>query len=169
MSFHGWCVSQIQATVTHDTCLRMLKFPFLKKCLFFYMKFIDKLVSIQHPVLNPKGALLNTHHPPSPPKKCLFLTERETELDGGGTERERETQNPNRLQALNCQHRARCGAWTHELWDHDLSWSQTLNQRSHSGTPLNSLLSVTVLSPNHLPPPWNLLKKQGWFVEFPSL
>ena len=26
------------------------------------MKFIDKLVSIQHPVLIPKGALLNTHH-----------------------------------------------------------------------------------------------------------
>ena len=31
------------------------------------MKFIDKLVSIQHPVLIPKGALLNNHHPPSPP------------------------------------------------------------------------------------------------------
>ena len=38
------------------------------KCLFFqYIKFIVKLVSIQHPVLIPKGALLNTHHPPSPP------------------------------------------------------------------------------------------------------
>ena len=35
--------------------------------LFFYMKFIDKLVSIQHPVVIPKGALLNTHHPLSPP------------------------------------------------------------------------------------------------------
>ena len=34
---------------------------------FLNMKFIDKLVSIQHPVLIPKGALLNTHHPPSPP------------------------------------------------------------------------------------------------------
>ena len=33
----------------------------------FYMKFIVKLVSIQHPVLIPKGALLNPHHPPSPP------------------------------------------------------------------------------------------------------
>ena len=31
------------------------------------MKFIVKLVSIQHPVLIPTGALLNTHHPPSPP------------------------------------------------------------------------------------------------------
>ena len=34
---------------------------------FQYMKFIVKLVSIQHPVLIPKGALLNTHYPPSPP------------------------------------------------------------------------------------------------------
>ena len=31
------------------------------------MKFTVKLVSIQHPVLIPKGALLNTHHPPYPP------------------------------------------------------------------------------------------------------
>ena len=35
--------------------------------LFFNMKFIVKLVSIQHPVLIPTGALLNTHHPLSPP------------------------------------------------------------------------------------------------------
>ena len=34
---------------------------------FQYMKFIVKLVSIQHPVLIPKGALLNTHHPPPLP------------------------------------------------------------------------------------------------------
>ena len=34
---------------------------------FFNMKFIVQLVSIQHPVLIPKGALLNTQHPPSPP------------------------------------------------------------------------------------------------------
>ena len=39
------------------------------------MKFIVKLVSIQHPVLIPKGALLNTHHPPSPLSVCSqFLT-----------------------------------------------------------------------------------------------
>ena len=31
------------------------------------MKFIVKLVSIQHPVLIPTGALLNAHHPLSPP------------------------------------------------------------------------------------------------------
>ena len=27
-------------------------------------------------------------------------------------------------------------AWTHELWDHDLSWSWMLNQLSHPGTPV---------------------------------
>ena len=31
------------------------------------MKFIVKLVSIQHPVLIPTGALLNAHHRLSPP------------------------------------------------------------------------------------------------------
>ena len=31
------------------------------------MKFIVKLVSIQHPVLIPTGALLNAYHPLSPP------------------------------------------------------------------------------------------------------
>ena len=35
--------------------------------LFFYMKFIVKLVSIQHPALIPTGALLNAHHSLSPP------------------------------------------------------------------------------------------------------
>ena len=34
---------------------------------FLNMKFIVKLVSIQHPVLIPKYALLSTHHPPSAP------------------------------------------------------------------------------------------------------
>ena len=40
-----------------------------------------------------------------------------------------------RLQALSCQHRAPCGAWTHELRDHDLSRSRTLNRLSHPGAP----------------------------------
>ena len=40
-----------------------------------------------------------------------------------------------RLQALSCQCRAWCRAWTHELWDHDMSWSWTLNQLSHPGAP----------------------------------
>ena len=41
-----------------------------------------------------------------------------------------------RLQVPSCQHRARRGAWTHQPWDHDLSWSQTLNWLSHPGTPM---------------------------------
>ena len=28
------------------------------------------------------------------------------------------------------------GAWTHRLWDHDLSWSQMLNRLSHQGIPV---------------------------------
>ena len=51
----------------------------------------------------------------------LFLKERETEREWGrgrGRETERETEPK---QALSSQHRARCGARSHEPWDHDLS------------------------------------------------
>ena len=41
----------------------------------------------------------------------------------------------NRLQALSGHHRARHGARTQKLWDHDLSRSQMLNHLSHPGTP----------------------------------
>ena len=40
-----------------------------------------------------------------------------------------------RLQALSCQHRGRRGAWTHEPWDHDLSWSRMLTWLRHPGAP----------------------------------
>ena len=40
-----------------------------------------------------------------------------------------------RLQALSCQHRAWCRAWTHKQWAHDLSRSQMLNWLSHPGAP----------------------------------
>ena len=39
---------------------------------------------------------------------------------GGG-----ETENPK--QALLCQCRAQCGAWSHKPWAHDLSWKQESN------------------------------------------
>ena len=45
-----------------------------------------------------------------------------------------------RLQALSCWHRAQCWARTHELWDHDLSWSQTLNLLNHPGAPILNFL-----------------------------
>ena len=53
----------------------------------------------------------------------------------GKGQRERETQNWSRLQALSCQHRAQREARTHKLWDHDLNQSQTLNRLSHRGAP----------------------------------
>ena len=36
---------------------------------------------------------------------------------------------------MSAQHRAQHGAWTHELWDHDLSQSWKLNPLSHPGAP----------------------------------
>ena len=43
------------------------RMSFLFVFFFLNMKFIVKLVSIQHPVLIPTGAVLNAHHPLSPP------------------------------------------------------------------------------------------------------
>ena len=40
-----------------------------------------------------------------------------------------------RLHAPYCQHRARCGARSHKLWDNDLSQSGTLNRLHHPGAP----------------------------------
>ena len=69
----------------------------------------------------------------------IYFWERQREHEQGrGRVRERGRHRIwSRLLALSCQHRARCGAWTHELWDHDLSQSQMLNQLSHPGTPRN--------------------------------
>ena len=50
------------------------------------------------------------------------------------------------FQALSCQPRAGHGAQTHEPWDCDLSRSQTLNQLSHSGTPVIRFL-ITMTNP----------------------
>ena len=76
-------------------------------------------------------------------KVYLSLREREREREsehahmhasGGGAEREGDII-WRRLQALSCQHRAKCGAQTHKLWDHALSLSGTLNQLSYPGAP----------------------------------
>ena len=70
----------------------------------------------------------------------LFLRETETECKCvRGRERGRH-RIQSRLQALSCQHRAQCRAWNHELWDHDLSWSQMFSGLSHPGAPHSSLL-----------------------------
>ena len=69
----------------------------------------------------------------------LFIFERERgrqSVSRGGAERERGRHRiQSRLQPRSCQHRARLGARTHEPWDHDLSWSWTLNRLSHPGAP----------------------------------
>ena len=63
----------------------------------------------------------------------------------GEGQRERETQNPKQLQALSCQHRARHGAWTHDLQNHDLSRSRTLNPLSHPGAPAHFIFKEDTL------------------------
>ena len=81
----------------------------------------------------------------------LFLRETETECKWvRGRERGRQRIG-SRLQALSCQHRAWCGAQTHELWDHDLSCSRTLNRPSHPGA-----LSVWLLILAPVMIPWFL-------------
>ena len=63
----------------------------------------------------------------------MFIFEREWETeDERGRSRERGRHRiRNRLQAPSCQYRACRGAWTHKPWDHDPSWSWTLNWLSH--------------------------------------
>ena len=58
--------------------------------------------------------------------------------NGWRAEREREREDPK--QAPHCQCKARCWAWTHKLWNHDLNWSRTFNWLSHPGTPEIKLL-----------------------------
>ena len=61
----------------------------------------------------------------------IYFWNRETEHEWGrGRERGRH-RIKSRLQALSCQHRAQRGARTHKPWDHDLSWSRTVNRLSH--------------------------------------
>ena len=70
----------------------------------------------------------------------IYFWERNRVRVGEG-QKEGETQNPK--QAPGCEHRAQCGALTHEPWDHDLSQSQImtwakvrhLNWLKHPGTP----------------------------------
>ena len=57
----------------------------------------------------------------------------------GGRGREREG-TEDLKKALRRQHRARRGARTHELRDHDLSRSQTLNRLSLAGAPVSDFL-----------------------------
>ena len=70
----------------------------------------------------------------------LFLRQTETEHEQGrGRERGRHRIRSG-LQAPSCQHRARRGARTHELWDRDPSRSRTPNRLSHPGAPVRLFL-----------------------------
>ena len=67
----------------------------------------------------------------------MFIYYWETERDRawGGEGQRGGDRIGSRLQDPSCQHRARHGARTHKLQDHDLNQSRTLNQLSHPGTP----------------------------------
>ena len=70
-------------------------------------------------------------------KMFYFIFERESTRSQAGQRGKREKGRHrirSKLQALSCQHRAQCRAWTHELQDHDLSQSRSLDQLSHPGT-----------------------------------
>ena len=85
--------------------------------------------------------------------KCLFfLFERDTEYKQGRGRERRRHRIQSRLQAPSCQHRARHGAGTHDLWDHDLSWSQMLNWLNHPGGPAYVIFEkeLYVLSGDHV-------------------
>ena len=72
---------------------------------------------------------------------CLFIFEREREnQQGRGRERGRH-RIWRRLQALSCQHSLTWGS-NPQLWDHDLSRSQSPNQLSHPGAPENFVLKI---------------------------
>ena len=73
----------------------------------------------------------------------------ETEHEWGRGRERRRHRFGSRLQALSCQHRAQCGARTHELLDRDLSRSWMPNWLSNPGTLIEILYcSKTVRGPD---------------------
>ena len=74
----------------------------------------------------------------------IYFWERETEHEWGRRRERRKHRIWSRLQALSCQYRAQYGAQTYELGNHDLRWSQTLNQLSHRGAPIFTLLKMFI-------------------------
>ena len=71
-----------------------------------------------------KSQLLNQLSHQGTPIFIIYF-EREREKQGRGREREEERENPK--QALHCQSRAQWGAWSQELWDHDLNLDEELD------------------------------------------
>ena len=65
----------------------------------------------------------------------IFETETETKCEWGRGRGRGRHRIRSRLQSPSCQHRAWRGTRTRKLGDHDLSWSQLLNQLSRPGAP----------------------------------
>ena len=84
------------------------------------------------------------------PLILIFIFERQRQnVSGLGAEREAEREGDTESEAgsrlwASSQHRAWCGARTHELWDHDLSRSQTLNWLSYPGVRLLVVLNCQI-------------------------
>ena len=89
-------------------------------------------------------------------------TETETEHEQGRGRQRGRHRIGSRLQAPSCQHRARCGAGTHRLRDHDLSWSRLLNWLSHPGAPTRWIFLIKSDSFHHLEF-WGNFKKNFFY------
>ena len=90
----------------------------------------------------------------------IHFWKRETEHKQGWGGERRGHRIWSRLQALSCQHRARCGPQTHEPRDHDLSQTRTLNPLSHPGAPHVSFYKNSVVQEH-----WRAgfeQKENGW-------
>ena len=74
----------------------------------------------------------------------MFIFEGERDRTWQGERKgERETQNMKQVPGSKLSAKSRYGAWTHKTRDHDLSWSQMLNQLSHPGAPCHACIFVT--------------------------
>ena len=80
----------------------------------------------------------------------IYFWQRERQnMSRGGAERGGRHRIWSGLQALSCQHRAWHRAQTHRVWDHDLSWSRTLNRLSHPGAPKMKCFNKSRIVPTH--------------------
>ena len=75
---------------------------------------------------------------------------------GGHREGQRQKETEDLKQAPCWQCRVVCRARTHELWDHDLSWSGMLNRLNHPGAPICFILFALATTLNHWPLKWRV-------------
>ena len=87
----------------------------------------------------------------------IYFWARETEHEQGLVRERGRHRIQRRVHPLSYQHRAWCGAQTHEPWGHDLSQSWMLNWLRHPSAPRIYVL----LLPLHRPKNWGLVRL-GW-------